>query len=238
MTKYKDLDESETASCPLTEIIEKQQTFESTPSLSDQINRVRDKFQQTPRYEVVHHTHRHFGAKFLRQQHCAPNSGFEVMLQLSSLLFFGHQPPTWQSVVLRSFRNGRTDFMQIASPAMREFCLAAIAGVNSTNQRSKGDLRALFLKAATSHTGTLTRIGRGKGFMRHLEALQDVKKEDEETPALFSDSALKKMLVTKFRTSTAHFEGLDESGILLPNQEGVWVRYLVDDERLVSQMTL
>lgn len=126
------------------------------------------------------------------------------------------------------FHRGRLDWMQVVSPAMFAFCKAALNPSIPT-----AEPKTLLREAAKVHTGTMTRIGRGKGFMAHLEALKAVLGKDEAMPAFFEDVSWKRMQVTsarKFKTDASEGLMTQEAGFLMPDPESVLIHYEVEDE--------
>lgn len=68
---------------------------------------------------------RKVGKLFFRDRRMPFNSGVQVVIQLASLLYFGVQYPSWETLTMMLFRSGRLDWIQSVSPAMFNFCEAA-----------------------------------------------------------------------------------------------------------------
>ena len=173
-----------------------------------------------------------FGGSFLRSQRCAPKSGFQIVIQMAALEYFGYQTSSWETVSMRTFHKGRVDIYQAVIPPIRDFCAAMKAeAALQTGRQKKKPLRPLFDEAARAHTALLARVSQGRGFAGHMYALQEVVAPDEQTPALFSsDSAYAKTRPSKLMTDCAEWlDGIQDGGFAMPDPEHVWVHYEIDD---------
>jgi hypothetical protein len=197
--------------------------------LESHIGRVNELFRMahTPA-EFSHFQLSHLGSRFLRRHGVPPKAGYQLTIQLASRLYYGQQHPSWEVLTLMPFHKGRLDWMQVVSPAMAEFCQAAMDETVSPSV-----CRPLLRRAATTHASTVTRISRGKGFAAHLEALREVVRDGEPVPALFTDPTWEKMRVLSTRKiKTDSSEGMLalEAGFLMPNPESVLVHYEVQED--------
>ena len=164
---------------------------------------------------------------FLNIHKIPSKTGCQLVIQLASLLYFGQQHPSWETLTMMPFHNGRLDWIQVVSPTMFQFC-KAIIDPNIPETECKKLLR----ESASTHTNTMMRIGRGKGFMAHLEALREVMDPHESVPALFMDPTWEKMRVTssrKIKTDTSEGLVAQEAGFLMPDPESVFVHYEIID---------
>ena len=177
--------------------------------------------------EIRNYSIDQFGAAFLRRYSCAPKTGYQLVIQLASLLYFGYQPPSWETVSMRSFRKGRVDIIQVVLPAVHAFCASALDSSIPVSER-----KALFLAAAQAHTLNVVNASRGRGFAGHLYALQEVRSEGEELPSLFTDPTYMKTRPSKIMTDCTEWtNGLfQEGGWVMPDPEHVWIHYCVQDE--------
>ena len=201
--------------------------FDPIPDLGFHINRVQRKNNHIFAFpEHKHHLSTRFGSKLLRSKKCSPKSGYQLVIQLASLLYFGYQPPSWETISMRTFNKGRVEIMQVVSPAVAEFCAAANSPDVSISTR-----RQLFYEAARAHTKTATRVARGRGFAGHLYALQEVLREGEDMPALFTDPTYSRTQPGKIMTDCTESEdALQEGGFMMPDWEHVWVRCQVQED--------
>lgn len=203
--------------------------LKTNPAISDPIDRVQVHFDMT--HTPIEFAHFHlstFGNKFLRNRGMPPKTGYQLVIQLASLLYFGQQYPSWETITKMLFEKGRLDWMQVVSPAMFRFCQAAASHDVPLAQQC-----TLLREATNLHTNTMARIARGKGFAGHLECLKEVLREDEPMPALFEDPTWQMMRVDSPRKiKTDATEGLmtQEAGFLMPDSESVFVHYEVEDD--------
>ena len=196
--------------------------FVMNPVVEDHITRVQMHFKKshTP-VEFMHCQILNFGNKFLRRRRIASRTGYQSVIQLASLLYFGQQHPSWETITKMHFHKGRLDWIQAVSPAMFQFCKAASSPEFSSSEQGK-----LLREAATVHTKTMARIARGKGFAGHLECLKAVLHADESMPALFEDPTWQMMRVhspRKIKTDSTEGLRAQEAGFLMPDPESVFV---------------
>ncbi|KAL9122551.1 MAG: hypothetical protein Q9187_000894 [Circinaria calcarea] len=211
------------------ENIVQEHTFTTTEEIESHIGRVRRTFLAShARAEFAHFYLSTIGMTFLRTHKLPSKTGCQLIIQLASLLHFGQQHPCWETLNMMPFDSGRLDWMQVVLPAMFAFCSAAIEDHTRVAVR-----RRLLYEAATTHASTMMRIGRGKGFAAHLEALREMLHEDEPIPAFFTDPTWEMMHVTSPRmVKTDASEGLmvQEAGFLMPDPKSVWVHYEVEED--------
>ena len=206
--------------------------FVANTSLLDHIDRLQKEFDK--RYSPVEFSHFRLSAVgngFLHFKKIPSKAGIQLIIQLASLLYYEKQHPSWETVTMMPFHQGRLDWMQVGSPNMYHFCKAALE-----DQIPLAERLALLRDAAQSHASTLTKIARGRGFAAHLEALQEVLQQHEPVPALFKDSTWEMMRVTSTRKiKTDASEGLmaQEAGFFMPDPESVFVHYEVEDDGCV-----
>ena len=205
-----------------------QYTFTTNAAIEIHIFRVQQHFRETHSPAELNHFHiSALGNSYFHANKISSKAGFQLIIQLASLMHFGQQWPSWETLTTMLFHKGRLDWIQVVSPAMFEFCKAAIDKDTPVPKR-----QMLLHQAAKTHTSTMTRISRGKGFMAHLEALQEVLREGEPVPAFFQDPTWEMMRVTSARKiKTDASEGLmaQEAGFLMPDPESVLVHYELED---------
>ena len=209
-------------------------TFTSNADIDKQIERVEQRFYSSIcKIEYVHFSCSSLGGSFLKFHNCAAKTGYQLVIQLASLLYFGYNPPSWETITMRTFDKGRVDIIQTVLPEVADFCTAMRSSSSTTTtDLPKTKLRELFHKAAKAHTNAVTRISRGRGFAHHLYALQEVRNEGEEVPSLFKDPIYSKTRPGKIMTDCVDWEdAISEGGYAMPDPEHVWVHYQVDEER-------
>lgn len=207
-------------------------TFTTNTAIEGHIDLIQKQFRTS--HAPVEYTHFRlptFGNHFLRAHKLAPKAACQLVIQLASLLHYGRQHPAWEVLTMMLFHKGRLDWMQVVSPAMFTFCKAMLDDNVSVAQRTM-----LLREAANTHASTMTRIGRGRGFAAHLEALREVLRDGEPLPAFFAGPTWEMMHVTSTRkVKTDASEGLmtQEAGFLMPDPESMWVHYEVEDDGLL-----
>ena len=229
--------EREALNCSSTNIVSPAECFNVDPSIDQYVSHAAHIIEsQSRQVEVIHHTYHGFGSELLRSRRCAPKSGFQLLIQLASLKYFGYQPPSWEPVQLRTFQEGRNDMYQAVLPSVGAFC-AAMQGTLTTmdtvaEQKWGPDnmiqKRRLFDLAAQQHSDLLSRVARGHGFNHHLAALQEVLRteEGEVLPALMTDPIFTRIKPTKLMTDCAEWLGdIQDGGMTMPDPEFVWVHY-------------
>ena len=203
-------------------------SFVVTPEIEGHIKRIQQRYDGYGlTAEANHFRCTALGGNFLRKHNCTPKTGYQLIIQIASRLYFGYQPPSWETVSMRAFRKGRVDIMQVIVPEVADFCAAALDESVPTTTR-----RALFYDAVKAHNNNLVRVSRGRGFAGHLYALQEVVQDGEEQPSLFTNPTYAKTRPSKIMTDCTEWTNslLQEGGWVMPDPEHVWVHYDVDDE--------
>ncbi|KAJ8067959.1 hypothetical protein OCU04_003540 [Sclerotinia nivalis] len=206
-------------------------SFGTNSTIEKEIQRIEENFGQVHNRPA---THLQFcisklGNKFLQPFKIPSRAGCHLVIQLASLFHFGKQYPCWEALTTMFFRLGRVDWMQVVSPAMYEFC-ASVA----ENQKSATELKALLREAVSAHSSTMSKTGRGLGFVAHFQSLEEVIAEDEPIPAFFEDPTWKmtrKWGTKKIKTDSAAGFIYQEAGFPMPDPESLLVHYEVEDER-------
>ena len=201
--------------------------FTLSPTIEQHIQRVRSaSYVSAAARESAHFRSSHLGSVFLRKHKCPPKTGFQLVIQLAAVFYFGFQTPSWETVSMRSFHKGRVDNFQAVLPQVTEFCAAARDDPASLTTR-----RQLFLDAAKALNTTITRVSRGRGFAGHLYALQEVLRDGEQMPALFTDPTHQRTRPARLMTDcTEWLSPLQEGGFMMPDPEHVWVHYEVEND--------
>ena len=205
-------------------------SFTRNPLVDGQIDLVRRHIEMAySPPEVTVFQLQNFGSKFLRDYKFPSKTGLQLVIQLASLMYFGEQHASWETLTMMLFHKGRLDWMQVVSTTMFEFCKAA-----TTCDKSDLEIAKLLRDAANTHTTTMAKVARGHGFAAHLEALHEVLQENEPVPDLFTDSTWAKMRVTstrKLKTDASEDLRVQEAGFFMPDPESVLVHYEVEESR-------
>ena len=203
-------------------------TFHINNALLDNIDRVHK--HATTTFKPAEFTHFKFssmGNMFLRNRRIPSKSGIQIVIQLASLLHYGVQYPSWETLTMMLFHGGRLHWIQSVSPAMFKFGATAFTENITRTQRSK-----LLREAAVTHTRTMTRISRGRGFAAHLEALREVAQKADEVPEFFTDPTWEMMRVLsprKLKTDASAGVRAQEAGFFMPDPDSVFVHYEMDE---------
>ena len=177
--------------------------------------------------EFAHFKLPSMGNMLLRSRKMPSKSGIQSVIQLASLLYYGVQFPSSETLTMMLFRSGRLDWMQSVSPAMFKFCETAFNEKVTLSQRSK-----MLREAASTHTSIMTRISRGRGFAAHLEALREIAQQEESLPEFFDDPTWEMMRVLsprKLKTDASENLKAQEAGFFMPDPESVFVHYEIDE---------
>lgn len=203
-------------------------TFYINTVLVDNIDRVHSQATTTFKpIEFAHFKLPSMGNMFFRNRRMPSKSGIQAVIQLASLLYYGVQYPSWETLTMMLFRSGRLDWIQSVSPAMFKFCETAFNENITLTQRSE-TLR----EAIGTHASTMTRISRGRGFAAHLEALREVAQQEEALPEFFDDPTWEMMSVVssrKLKTDASGGLRAQEAGFFMPDEESVFVHYEIEE---------
>lgn len=199
-------------------------------ALDHRISHIQTRFSRdfTP-IEFSHYEVYAFGSQFLRKHGCASKSGYQLVIQLACLLYYGYQPPAWETISMARFHHGRVDWIQTVTPLVAVLCSSAL-----DDTVSRTECRKLFIDAAIAHTNQVNRIARGHGFKAHLHALREVVSDDEPIPKLFQEPAWERTRVQSTKiVKTDCLEGmmLQETAFLMPTPECIFIHFEVKDDR-------
>ena len=196
----------------------------------DRIGHVRHRFRHDfAPIEFSHHEVGTFGTELLRQYGCSPKSGYQLVIQLACLLYYGYQPPSWETISMARFHQGRVDWIQTVTPLVVQFCSSAIG---DSIPRTK--CRKLFFDAAIAHTNQMNTIARGHGFKAHLHALREVIRDDEPIPKLFQEPAweMTRVQSTKIvKTDCSEGMMLQETAFLMPKEDCIFLHFDVKEDK-------
>ena len=221
--------EQEMSSSKLHDLVE-ELTCATNSVIESQIDRIRATFKAT--FKPIDFTRFRtsaFGSAFLRSHACPVKSGYQIVIQLACLIYYGYNPPSWETVTMARFNKGRVDWNQAVQPATTRFCAAARDESILPMER-----RRLFLEAAGVHANTIMKIARGHGFKAHLHCLLGTLRDEEPIPALFRDTqweATEVPSVKKVKTDCLEGMMLQETAFLMPEPDCIFVHYEVEEDR-------
>ena len=204
-----------------------------TPQIESQISTICERFRaQFAPIEFTHHQVSAFGRTFLRVHKCPFRAVYQLVIQLACRLYYGYNPPSWETISVACFQNGWVDWIQAVSPVVNEFCTAAA----DPNVRL-AEQRRLFFAAANAHVNAMTRIARGQGFKAHLHALYGVLRDNEDLPLMFMDPTREQTRVQSTKiVKTDYLEGLSvqEMAFLMAEPDCIFLHYEIGEERYVT----
>ncbi|KAL8893508.1 MAG: hypothetical protein Q9192_005192 [Flavoplaca navasiana] len=196
--------------------------FKTDSEIETQITLIRDTFRNkySP-IEFVHDEINILGAALLRAHKCPSKAGYQIIIQLACLVYYGYQPDSWETVSMSRFHMGRVDWIQASQTSMADFCAAALdQNVDHTQKRQ------FFFGTVNNFVNTLTQISQGYGFKAHMHALLAMVTEDETLPELFRDKAWRDTTVASVKTvKTDCLEGamLQETAFLMPEPKCIFL---------------
>lgn len=203
--------------------------FVTDPIIEVRISQIQQHFnEEYAPIELVHHRINTLGNNFLRKHKCPSKAGYQVIIQLACLIYYGYQPESWETISMSHFHKGRVDWIQAIQPTMASFCAAA-----RDTKLPFVRKRRLFFDAVNTFANTMTQIRRGHGFKAHLHALLAVVREQEPIPTLFEDQAWRDTAVSSVKTvKTDCLEGamLQETAFLLAESKCIFIHYEVEDD--------
>lgn len=204
-------------------------SFVTDPIIETRITHIQQQFSgKYAPIEFVHHRVNTLGSNFLRKHKCPSKAGYQVIIQLACLLYYGYQPESWETISMSRFHKGRVDWIQAIQPTMASFCAAA----RDTNF-SFMTRRRMFFDAVNTFANTMTQVGRGQGFKAHLHALLAMVQDQGPTPALFEDQAWRDTTVSSVKTvKTDCLEGtmMQETAFLMVEPKCIFIHFEVEDD--------
>ncbi|KAJ8065466.1 hypothetical protein OCU04_006149 [Sclerotinia nivalis] len=194
-----------------------------SPILENRTQHIRQSLaRQTSKYSFTHLEMNNLNHNFLSKKGLPTQSGIQLAIQLANHRFFGHNPSAIETVSLAQFRQGRVEVHHITTPLMAQFLATNKHAINIHS-------RELLYEAAKEHAKSLTRASKGRGFSRHLLALEWMIKEGEETPSLFLDAVYQRMKPERAVTSCFN-TGWLEGGFVYPFPGSILVYFEVKRE--------
>lgn len=198
--------------------------------METRITQIKDNFREKcAPIEFVHHNINTLGGAFLRAHKCPSKAGYQVIIQLACLLYYGYQPESWETVSMSRFHMGRVDWIPAVQPPMARFCAAALNA-----ELGLAEKRRLFFAAVNNFVTTMTQIVRGHGFKAHMHALLAMVEETETLPELFRDKTWCDTTVASIKTvKTDCLEGamLQETAFLMPEPRCIFLHYEAEEDR-------
>lgn len=165
------------------------------------------------------------GSTFMREHKVAPNSGYQLIVQLASRYFFGYLPSCWETVLQTIFHKGRVEINQVVTVEVADFVQAVTDG-----REPLSVCKRKFTEAARRHAGNILAVTRSGGSDRFLSLLREISKDGEEDPELYKDPAYmrsrpRKIMSSCFKTHMA------ENGCVQRDDDSIWLHFEVDADR-------
>ena len=191
------------------------------------ISQFRQDFEaNTSRYSFSNLEMTSLSSDLLRACKCPVQSGIQLAIQLASRRFFGYNPPALETISMAHFRKGRVEVNHIIQAPMAAFLAAANERATATTRR----LRPLLYDGVKAHIKSLTRASKGRGFSRHLMAMEWMLQDGEILPALFTHPVYTKMKPGKLVTSSFP-TGWLEGGFVYPVPRSILLYFEVKQHR-------
>ncbi|PGH08704.1 hypothetical protein AJ80_07825 [Polytolypa hystricis UAMH7299] len=195
------------------------------PEVESQIVKVRNDYDQA----INAREHRvfpllEFGSSLMKKYKLAPNSAFQLVVQLAARYYFGHTGSCWETVLQSNFHKGRVEINQVVSAQVAAFCEAA-----SDDSVPLSTCRRLLIDAVRVHSSSVLACTRAGGSDRFLSMLREILEDGEELPELYSDPPYKRARPRKLM-SNCFQTGMAENGCCLRDEDGVWLHFEVEPE--------
>lgn len=202
---------------------------ELSPEIEAQILKVRNEYNQA----IAAREHRvstplEYGSALMKKHKLAPNSAFQMLVQLAGRYYFGYTSACWETVLQSNFHKGRVEINQVLSAQAAAFCNAA-----SNDSIPPSACRQLLIDAIRVHSSSVLACTRAGGSDRFLSMLKEILKDGEELPELYRDPVYQRARPRKLM-SNCFQTGMAENGCTLREEDGVWLHFEVEPERFVT----
>jgi len=148
--------------------------------------------------ELNYVTYQEYGADWVKKfAQASPDAYMQMSIQLAYYYTHHHCSATYETGTSRAFYHGRTDTVRTLSEESKEWT-ESMVDENASHSERCSKLR----KALEAHSNYMKRAVDGKVIDRHLMGLRLMKREGEETAAMFDDYLWKQS--TRFRISTSN----------------------------------
>lgn len=166
-----------------------------------------------------------FGKDEIKKRNFSPDAFIQIAIQLAQHRTWGLCRSVFESVMLRSFRHGRTEAMRPVSIKSVHFVKSMAAQTASNSLRRK-----FFLEAGKEHVRRIGQCLAGEGVEGHLFALLHLweisRGIDDTPPQIFQGEAWKRLTCNFVSTSTTNVDGLELGGYGPTTPDGFSLRYL------------
>lgn len=179
-----------------------------------------------------------FGKEEIKRLKLGPDGFVQTALFLSQKRAWGHVKTTFESVMLRQFRKGRTEGMRPFNSWTKTFL--GLVDDPSASDRARN---AAMVKAIKAHSFRARLCMDGKGLEGHLGLLEAIAEGKAggralaEKPKLYECPAWKVLQDIGITSSTTTGEGLVSAGYGPAREDGIAVRYIKRPDCLVFCVT-
>lgn len=214
-------------------------SFELDNHLNLSIDRATCLFQQhiaNTQTKVLNFTR--FGKNQIKQFGVSPDAFVQLALQLAEYKLYGKCYSAYEAVMTRTFRDGRIDVLYTVSPESMAF-IHAIQSVTCSVQEKKDAL----IRATQKHVARAKECRFGQGVYTHFLALKYRYEQVgqqlgiAELPAIFTDSAYRKLTHSVVCTSTTSEYGVELAGYGPIVDDGYGIRYFTRGDAICFNMT-
>jgi len=166
-----------------------------------------------------------FGKDEIKKRNFSPDAFIQIAIQLAQYRTWGLCRSVFESVMLRSFRHGRTEAMRPVS-IESDYFVRSMADQTVPNSRR----REILLKSGNEHVRRIGQCLAGEGVEGHLFALYHLweisRGIDDTPPPIFQGEAWKRITCNFVSTSTTSVDGLELGGYGPTTPDGFSLRYL------------
>ncbi|KAK3934736.1 hypothetical protein QBC46DRAFT_462469 [Diplogelasinospora grovesii] len=183
-----------------------------------------------------------FGTDFLVEAKVPVKQVVDLTFQLAVRLFFGRNLPSWESISVAHYHQGRSEAVQRAIPAVVVFCDAAAAAYHDQDAGSVAEvpkLAALLSAAAKQMHANMQSQLSGRSHVRVMELLNWLwPSEAAPKPRFLSEGLFigKPAIYAQSNALEADMV-VDDFVSLLPNTEGFWTIMMPEKSSIRLSLT-
>lgn len=174
------------------------------------------------------------GKKFMVSKRLSPDALVQFAYQLAFFSINGRFGSTYESLMMRHFKHGRTETLRPITEQSAAFVRALLAG-HATRQQ--------LVDASNAHNARAKECQRGAGIDRHLYAMKMLaahehqRNPDFEVPNLFTDKSYKTLVRSELSTSNCGGVGIQWFGFGPVEADGLGLGYAIFDDEIHINIT-
>lgn len=179
-----------------------------------------------------------FGRDRIKELGVSPDGFLQTSLFLAQKRAWGNVRSVFESVMLRQFRQGRTEGLRPYNDGTKEF-LDLMAKKNSDRSECAAALR----NALNTHKSRISQCMNGEGIDGILGLLLAIaegrvgNRPLDRLPSIYQSPAWKALQDIALSTSTTSGEGIESAGYGPAQKDGLAVRYLQRTDHLILSVT-